>query len=316
MSVCEKTIEPIFDNECLGDSLLKINNNFLNIQDAVCELKTRIDTQVEVRTFFYYGPNAQTNAGSGLADGQTSRPSDITIQAFANSPTQLNLPSISKPGDVAYVIYQKTGYLNSLLQGTNVDAPLNPSTIVRGAPVNLLYNTWYNVKDYASAIASCDGAKPNRLGTIGLTFRTEPNGQETPFSYRASGTRDDTYVEWNQNKVTYSEGFPGPKTIIRQFDTPYKGIQTTQFKFTIVGNVISKSLKGTPQRIIPGSNIVTQDVFNSFAPVFIIWRLTCQPSQVYTVDVGFPKFTRAQQSAAGNINTWNNPQNWSTYSTY
>lgn len=187
MPVCQTNIQPIFDNECLGESLLKINNNFLNLQEAVCELKTRIDSQVEVRTFFYYGPNAQTNPGSGMADDQTSRPSDITIQAFVNSPTQLNLPSISKQGDVAYVIYQKTGYLNSLTQGTNINASPTPS------------------------------------------------------------------------------------------------------------------------------NTVTLDVFNSFAPTFIIWRLTCQSSQFYTVDIGFPKFSRAQQSASGDVSTWNNPQNWSTF---
>ncbi len=120
MSVCTGLkVDSIEDNECLGDSLLKINNNFLNIQQALKSLNTRFDAKVEVRTFFYYGPNAMSSSSSGMADNQTSRPSDITIQAFVNSPSQLNLPAISKPNDIAYVIYQKTGHLNSV----NINVP-------------------------------------------------------------------------------------------------------------------------------------------------------------------------------------------------
>jgi hypothetical protein len=116
MSVCNNLkVDSIEDNECLSDSLLKINNNFINIQQALKDLNTRFDERIEVRTFFYYGPNASSAPGSGMDDSSISRPSDITIQAFVNSPSQLNLPAISSPGDIAYVIYQKTGYLNSIL---------------------------------------------------------------------------------------------------------------------------------------------------------------------------------------------------------
>jgi hypothetical protein len=116
MSICTGLkVDSIEDNECLGDSLLKINNNFINIQQALKSLNTRFDARVEVRTFFYYGPNASTAPGSGMADDQATRPSDMTIQAFVNSPSQLNLPAISKPNDIAYVIYQKTGFLSTVL---------------------------------------------------------------------------------------------------------------------------------------------------------------------------------------------------------
>lgn len=117
MTACTNFIEPITDNECLGDSLPKINNNFSKLQEVLCGLKVRFDSRVEVRTFFYYGPNAQNSPISGMNDAETSRPSNMTIQAFVNAPTQLNLTSISKPNDVAYVIYQKTGFLNSRFQG-------------------------------------------------------------------------------------------------------------------------------------------------------------------------------------------------------
>jgi hypothetical protein len=127
MSVCNNLkVDLIEDNECLNDSLFYINNNFLNLQQALKDLNTRFDERIEVRTFFYYGPNASSAPESGMADNQTTRPSDITIQAFVNSPSQLNLPAISKPGDIAYVIYQKTGYLNNLRQ--NVLSDFNIST--------------------------------------------------------------------------------------------------------------------------------------------------------------------------------------------
>ena len=180
MPVCDTTnISVIFDNECLGDSLSKINNNFLNLETSLSALRFRTDSRVEVRTFFYYGPNAQSDPRSGMADNQTSRPSDMTIMAFVNSPGALNLPAISKPNDIAYVIYQKTGFLNSNLTGITTD-------------------------------------------------------------------------------YTFGD--------------------------------------------------VTTDVFNQFAPTFVIWKLTCQSSKFYTVDAGFPKITRAQTD--GNVNTWNQPQLW------
>jgi hypothetical protein len=49
-----------------------------------------------------------------MNNNTSSKPSNTTIEAFVNSPSQLNLPSFSRPGDVAYVVYQKTGwYTNS-----------------------------------------------------------------------------------------------------------------------------------------------------------------------------------------------------------
>lgn len=319
--VCNTNIEEIFENECLSDSLLKINNNFLNLESSVCELRQRVDSQVEVRTFFYYGPNATSNPTSGMDEGGISRPSDMTIQAFVNSPTELNLPAISKPRDVAYITYQKTGFLTS----NNLNAPAGSivstrGIISRGARVSLKYGIWYDVEDYFSAVASCDGA-PGRLGTITLSFRPSVGASTTPFVYRASGNRaDDTYVEWNENSVIFSEGYPIPKTVRRTQARPFRSRETAQFRFDIQGNVISKSITAIPKIVTPitgrgNTARITNnvDVNNQFSPTFIIWRLTCQDSMFYTVDTGFPKFSRAQQSASGNASTWNNPQSWSQY---
>ena len=137
---CNAYLESVSNDECLGESLPNINSNFNTLQTILWSLRERADSRVEVRTFFYYGPNSAgptgskgsgqlsgggkgsllppslSPAGSGMDDNKTSRPSNLTIEAFINSSSQINLPSISSPGDIAYVIYQKTGFLSSIAQ--------------------------------------------------------------------------------------------------------------------------------------------------------------------------------------------------------
>lgn len=111
MAACPRYITEINNTENVGDSLVKLNNNFWNLKEAICDIKKTLDDTVQVRTFFYYGPNSSADSTSGMQNNTTSRPSNTTIEAFVNSPTQLNLPTISDTNDIAYVIYQKTGYL-------------------------------------------------------------------------------------------------------------------------------------------------------------------------------------------------------------
>lgn len=120
MSACLPYIQPIYPAECLSDSLRKINLNFANLQEEVCTIKETVDSMVEVRTFWYYGPNAQNDPSSGMQTGAASRPSDNTIKAFVNSPEQLNLPAISNINDIAFVVFQKTGFKNSLFNNVTV----------------------------------------------------------------------------------------------------------------------------------------------------------------------------------------------------
>lgn len=111
MADCPKYISTIRRTEKVGDSLIKINNNFYNLKTVLCEFHDKLDSLVEVRTFFYYGPNAEYTPTSGMQDKNDSRPSNSTIETFVNSSSQLNLRPYSRTGDIAYVIYQKTGYL-------------------------------------------------------------------------------------------------------------------------------------------------------------------------------------------------------------
>lgn len=315
MSACTDYIKTIYPDECVGDSLSTINSNFSALQVVTCELEQRFDKNKQVRTFFYYGPNAAADATSGMADNSTSRPSDLTIQAFVNSPEQLNLPLISKDGDTAYVIYQKTGFINNL--SLNIPSNFNwnknatNNIITPGATSNISYNTWYNVNDYLYAAGYCNGAVAgNRLGTITLTFRA-PSGLTSTYSYRATGTGDDTYVEWNQDNIILSEGYPIAKTARSSTPRPYKDLPGVQFMFTRSGNPIQWFATATTKLITTvNSGDVTRDVINQFSPVLIIWKLTYNEN-FYTVDVGFPKFTRALTN--NSLTNWNNPTAWSQY---
>ena len=120
MATCPVYISKINPAENIGDSLLKLNNNFYNLKEELCLIKDKLDKTVKVRTFFYYGPNIANDPTSGMNDGTASRPSNTTIENFVNRPDSLNLPIYSQKNDLVYVIYQKTGfYQNSVTRTTS-----------------------------------------------------------------------------------------------------------------------------------------------------------------------------------------------------
>jgi hypothetical protein len=113
MAECTTNVDLISDNEYIGDSLSKINQNFKNLRESSCDLKGKLDRQVNIRTFFYYGPNTPSDPQDGTAgmdNNALTRPSDDVIQDFVNDTDKLNLPSISEERDMVYVVYQKTGW--------------------------------------------------------------------------------------------------------------------------------------------------------------------------------------------------------------
>jgi hypothetical protein len=148
MSTCKRYVANIFATENIGDSLVKLNNNFINLKTVLCDLHHKVDNNVVVRTFFYYGPNAATVSGGSLTsnvnDNNASIPSNTTIANFVNN--QLNLQNISKSRDQVYVIYQKTGYyLQQAIRETSgsvvVQPPPNTNvTDSNGQPVITTWN--------------------------------------------------------------------------------------------------------------------------------------------------------------------------------
>lgn len=274
---CNANLDAVFEDECLGDSLPKINSNFNSLQQILWSLRERVDSRVEVRTFFYYGPNAagpvgskasgqlsvpgkgartpqlspagESPAGSGMDDNQTTRPSNLTIEAFVNSSSQINLPSISEPGDIAYVIYQKTGFLSSILQ--NIPFASQQDAVIA---------SYINVYD-------------NKGNFIGIQPTTVLAGT-------ATATRTPGYVTIKGRVVPSKAG----------------NISVT----TTAGNSVSQW-------------ITTDDIVMQLSPVFVVWRLTCSNQLAYLVDQGYPKFHRAQTPSSV---LWDQPQLWSQFTEY
>ena len=129
-----KYVTSILNSENIGDSLVKINNNFTNLKTALCNLRDKVTGTVHVRTFFYYGPNSATDATSNMQDNIASRPSNGVIESFVNDSDKLNLVPISQANDIAYVIYQKTGFKQSvatrITSGTTIARVISFSTTV------------------------------------------------------------------------------------------------------------------------------------------------------------------------------------------
>lgn len=108
---CPQYTVNISPTEKIGNSLVKINNNFFNLNQELCDIKKKLDETITVRTFFYYGPNSASDPVSNMEEDKATYPKNTTIEQFINgsTPNNLNIPSISKENDQAYVVYQKTG---------------------------------------------------------------------------------------------------------------------------------------------------------------------------------------------------------------
>lgn len=141
-------IKTIDASECLTGSLRTLNTNFSNLDSEACSLKQQIESNRQIRTFFYYG-DAQDNT--------TSKPSNNTIGIFVNSPTQLNVPAISITGDIVYVIYQKTGWLlpgfitinpNSITLDQIPANRSNTDTAPQFAPIFIIWRLTFDGIDY------------------------------------------------------------------------------------------------------------------------------------------------------------------------
>jgi len=336
MSACTDYINTITPDECVGGSLTKINTNFSALQTVTCELEQRFDKTKHVRTFFYYGPNAQTNSTSGMANNSTSRPSDATIQAFVNSSSQLNLPTISRPGDIAYVIYQKTGFKSNLAIGTSNIAN---GTYNYGAPFTspavyaVSHSAWSSfMNTYAVWVNKATNVATGVTHTIYRKLRIPADGT---YTFRCQA---DNSLTWYVDGTVISSAQGFTTNIVSRNIFLKAGLHTLQFNAINVDN--GKGWSGNPggwactvsnsksiiwdtrsyaagetdnnavgSTSVDSRIVTTTDADTSFAPVLIIWRLTYTTTE-YTVDVGFPKFTRASTNDTAN---WNNPTAWSTY---
>ncbi len=139
---CPRYVELIQRTENVGDTLIKINNNFSNLKNIICELKDIVDSTVITRTFFYYGTNTTAvDSSTVMQNNVTSRPSNTTIENFVNNVQQLNLPAISKTNDEAIIIYQKTGYLSQEAVRTTTGSLVVPAPPGFSGSATVTYST-------------------------------------------------------------------------------------------------------------------------------------------------------------------------------
>ena len=120
MLIC-KNLQFISEDDYIGTSLSAINTNFVQLTGLACEVQKLLDTNAtNIRTFFYYGPNSPTSTTE--RDSEITRPSSLTIERFVNSEDGLNLIPISRNGDYAWVIYQRTGWNSQKISTTRSDS--------------------------------------------------------------------------------------------------------------------------------------------------------------------------------------------------
>ena len=167
---------------------------------------------------------------------------DLNLVNTSNSPTYQN-------GKIGNSAFFNTG------QGVyNASFPYLPKITVAAwvklnktytAPSNsLTYNTWYNVDEYQSAIASFNGANTS-VGTIYLDFK-KLDGTIQTFSYTAPGHAagattggDDTIVEWTNTSVKYYYSYPSPKTLAQTLNRPYLNDGGVLFRFRYTGTALN-----------------------------------------------------------------------------
>jgi hypothetical protein len=198
MATCAN-IELIRESEYIGNSLPKINNNFEKLRQEACEVEDMLNKIVNVRTFFYYGPNAPINTTSGANDysndNASSRPSSSTIQNFINN--EININDISEKDDIVYVIYQKTGWFSG------------KADIVRTGKGAVPYQATVQVPIYGGIGIRGGGGGLRIVGyaTVVVTRYAD---------YSWSRTLEDQYSFYTPNYVIYKLVFNGTQYVAEE----------------------------------------------------------------------------------------------------
>jgi hypothetical protein len=194
---CNTNIDIILDSENIGDSLPKINNNFTKLEDLTKKIRNEINISKNVRTFFYYGPNAPANDSgtSGMDNNNTSRPSNTTIQNFVNNTLGLNSTGLSKAGDIVYVVYQKTGWYTP-----------DPMTYTRSGTGSVQFN---KQEAYTVAVTRRIGIGGKGGGGTVTTYETRFRTIYQDQGYSWTANISDTYNNYAPIFVIYKLTYNG-----------------------------------------------------------------------------------------------------------
>jgi hypothetical protein len=223
--------------DCAGDAAGKHNYNALVLDTLVCNLSSNIITQDNSIGKVYDELNSLINSFVGILSDYT----DEKTNKFLTASTTVHLLSSVWQSNEFSVVYPMNGSnlfpdpsniidTPAIQKYTSATRPVTKTTTNttygKGKAVNLAFNTEYLISDYESAVASCNGAPPSKLGTISLII-----DGITVASYKASGNNktagDDTYVSWDQQFITTWEDHKKYKLNSK---TTFSG--GTKFKFT------------------------------------------------------------------------------------
>ena len=328
MSACTDYIQTIDSEECVTQSLETINNNFNAIANVVGGLKQRFDKNIQIRTFFYYGPNSDLAPNSDIGSKLVGT---AVIDVLKGKASYFDSKKYYAPGfyrmqfkSGAYTIWKTpsnrwygaglvTVFPAKEVIGVNTLYPTPEAAQSAGQnyyssgqpyykdfyhPGGTIYGIFYD-KPYKDNSVSAYGAPVWNLYTSAANINAAPGSstQSGITSTRPSDLTIQAFVNSNEQLNLTAISKPG--------DIAYIVYQKTGY-YNSLGQGYDPAYQ---------FGQTTQDIVTYFSPSFFIWRLTYQSADIgYTVDSGFPKFNRAQTSATGATSTnWNKPQNWSTY---
>ncbi len=156
----------------------------------------------------------------------------LRYQNKNNNWTFVNILSTKCPLVVSPQIVEST-----IIQNYNT---VNTQTVQTGlaecSPI--LFNRWYSRDVYGYALASCNGTT-NKYGTLSVIFEKSPTESLAYTWTSTSNNADDTYLEWDDDNIIGSNGYPSPKTIAKTWPMPYKNIKNVRFMFTKDTNALS-----------------------------------------------------------------------------
>jgi hypothetical protein len=158
----------------------------------------------------------------------------IRYQNKNNNWTFVNILSTKCPQVVVPNFVQSTIVQNY----NNVNTQTKQISLTECSPI--LFNQWYSRDVYGYALASCNGST-NRFGTLSVIFEKSPTESLTYTWAASNNNADDTYLEWDDDNIIGSNGYPSPKTTAKTWPMPYKNVKNVRFMFTKDNRALSYS---------------------------------------------------------------------------
>jgi hypothetical protein len=223
--------------DCAGDAAGKHNYNALVLDTLICNLSSNIITQDNSINKVYDELDSLINGFVRILPNYTNTETNKFLTAsttvkLLSSVWQSNEFSLIYPMNGSNIYPDPSNIIDTpaiqkyTIASRPVTKTITNTTYAKGKSVKLAFDTEYLIADYESAVASCDGSPPSKLGTISLII----DGVQVA-TYKASGNNktagDDTYVSWDHSNITTWENHKKYK-----LNSKIEFTGGTKFKFT------------------------------------------------------------------------------------